>query len=84
MVSFGTSGHRGSASKNSFNENHIKAMAQAVAEFHLQKGVSKLFLGMDTHALSISAHRTILLIWYLLERQDIEEVLQKIVLMKII
>ncbi|WP_044419482.1 alpha-D-glucose phosphate-specific phosphoglucomutase [Halarcobacter anaerophilus] len=60
MVSFGTSGHRGSASKNSFNENHIKAMAQAVAEFHLQKGVSKLFLGMDTHALSIPAHRTTL------------------------
>lgn len=60
MVSFGTSGHRGCASKNSFNEEHIMAMAQAVAEFHLQKGHSQLFLGMDTHALSIPAHRTTL------------------------
>jgi phosphoglucomutase len=60
MVSFGTSGHRGCASKYSFNENHIMAMAQAVAEFHLEKGHSKLFLGMDTHALSIPAHRTTL------------------------
>ena len=36
MVTFGTSGHRGCASKNSFNEEHILAMAQAVAEFHLE------------------------------------------------
>eukprot|EP01029_Cantina_marsupialis_P025362 TRINITY_DN67072_c0_g2_i1.p2 TRINITY_DN67072_c0_g2~~TRINITY_DN67072_c0_g2_i1.p2 ORF type:complete len:539 (-),score=128.85 TRINITY_DN67072_c0_g2_i1:311-1927(-) len=60
MVSFGTSGHRGSASKNSFNEEHIMAMAQAVAEFHLEKGHTALFVGMDTHALSIPAHRTTL------------------------
>ena len=60
MVSFGTSGHRGCASKNSFNEDHILAMAQAVAEFHLEKGHSKLFIGMDTHALSTPAHRTTL------------------------
>jgi len=60
MVSFGTSGHRGCASKNSFNEEHIMAMAQAVAEFHKQKGHSKLFVGMDTHALSTPAHRTTL------------------------
>lgn len=60
MVSFGTSGHRGSSTKNSFNESHILAMAQAVAEFHLEKGHSQLFLGMDTHALSTPAHRTTL------------------------
>ncbi|WP_320035241.1 phosphoglucomutase (alpha-D-glucose-1,6-bisphosphate-dependent) [Halarcobacter sp.] len=60
MVSFGTSGHRGCASKNSFNEEHILAMAQAVAEYHLEKKHSQLFLGMDTHALSIPAHRTTL------------------------
>ncbi len=60
MVSFGTSGHRGCASKNSFNEEHIMAMAQAVAEFHNQKGHSQLFVGMDTHALSTPAHRTTL------------------------
>ncbi len=60
MVAFGTSGHRGCASKNSFNEEHIMAMAQAVAEFHKQKGHSQLFVGMDTHALSTPAHRTTL------------------------
>ncbi len=60
MVSFGTSGHRGCASKSSFNEDHILAMAQAVAEFHLEKGHSKLFIGMDTHALSTPAHKTTL------------------------
>ena len=60
MVSFGTSGHRGCASKNSFNEEHIMAMAQAVAEFHLEKGHTQLFVGMDTHALSTPAHRTTL------------------------
>jgi phosphoglucomutase len=60
MVSFGTSGHRGCASKNSFNEEHIMAMSQAVAEFHLEKGHSQLFVGMDTHALSTPAHRTTL------------------------
>ncbi len=60
MVSFGTSGHRGCSSKNSFNEEHIMAMAQAVAEFHLEKGHSQLFVGMDTHALSTPAHRTTL------------------------
>merc|ERR1711879_661823 len=60
MVTFGTSGHRGCASKNSFNEDHILAMAQAVAEFHLEKGHSKLFIGMDTHALSTPAHKTTL------------------------
>lgn len=60
MVEFGTSGHRGCASKNSFNEEHIMAMAQAVAEFHKQKGHSQLFVGMDTHALSTPAHRTTL------------------------
>lgn len=60
MVTFGTSGHRGCATKNSFNEEHIMAMTQAVAEFHLQKGHLQLFVGMDTHALSTPAHRTTL------------------------
>lgn len=60
QVSFGTSGHRGCSSKNSFNEGHILAMAQAVSEFHLEKGHSKLFIGMDTHALSTPAHKTTL------------------------
>lgn len=60
MVSFGTSGHRGCSSKNSFNEKHIMAMSQAVAEYHIENGVDRLFVGMDTHALSTPAHRTTL------------------------
>lgn len=58
QVSFGTSGHRGSSTKQSFNEAHILAMAQAVAEYHKAQGHEKLFLGMDTHALSTPAHKS--------------------------
>jgi phosphoglucomutase len=55
-VAFGTSGHRGSSLKNSFNEPHILAVSQAICEYrkaHKIKG--PLFLGIDTHALSESA-----------------------------
>ncbi|WDE00950.1 phosphoglucomutase (alpha-D-glucose-1,6-bisphosphate-dependent) [Thalassomonas actiniarum] len=53
QVSFGTSGHRGSAAKLSFNEAHIQAICQAVAEYRQQAGYQgPLFLGKDTHALS--------------------------------
>jgi phosphoglucomutase len=52
-VAFGTSGHRGSAFKNAFNEAHILAITQAICEHRKQQGVDgPLFLGMDTHALS--------------------------------
>ncbi|MDO6487810.1 phosphoglucomutase (alpha-D-glucose-1,6-bisphosphate-dependent) [Colwellia sp. 6_MG-2023] len=52
-VSFGTSGHRGSSAKISFNEAHILAICQAVVEYrHEQKITGPLFLGKDTHALS--------------------------------
>ncbi len=52
-VQFGTSGHRGTADKHSFNEDHILAIAQAVAEVRAEKGTKgPLFLGKDTHALS--------------------------------
>ena len=60
-VAFGTSGHRGSALNRSFNEAHILAIAQAVAEYRSQAGIAgPLFLGMDTHALSAPAQRTTL------------------------
>ena len=60
-VAFGTSGHRGSALTGSFNEAHILAIAQAVAEYRAAAGVAgPLFLGMDTHALSAPAQRTTL------------------------
>lgn len=52
-VAFGTSGHRGSSSKRSFNENHILAICQAICEFRKQQDIDgPLFIGMDTHALS--------------------------------
>jgi phosphoglucomutase len=52
-VAFGTSGHRGSSLENSFNEAHILAISQAIAEFRKAEGTTgPLYLGMDTHALS--------------------------------
>ena len=60
-VTFGTSGHRGSSLKGTFNEAHILAVCQAVAEHRKEVGVTgPLFLGMDTHALSEPALRTAL------------------------
>jgi phosphoglucomutase len=52
-VSFGTSGHRGSALKRSFNEAHILAITQAICRYRRQQRIDgPLFLGKDTHALS--------------------------------
>jgi phosphoglucomutase len=52
-VAFGTSGHRGSSLEGSFNEGHVLAICQAIAEHRAARGVTgPLFLGMDTHALS--------------------------------
>jgi phosphoglucomutase len=52
-VAFGTSGHRGSAFKQSFNEAHILAVTQAICEYRKAQGTAgPLYLGMDTHALS--------------------------------
>jgi len=58
-VSFGTSGHRGSSFKNSFNENHILAITQAICLYRKQqKTDGPLYLGFDTHALSAPAYAT--------------------------
>ncbi len=60
-VVFGTSGHRGSSLKNSFNEDHIVAICKAISEYRKTKGFSgPLFVGMDTHALSEPAIATAL------------------------
>lgn len=60
-VSFGTSGHRGSSLKNSFNEDHISAIAQAICEYRAGQDITgPLFMGKDTHALSIPAEKTAL------------------------
>ena len=55
-VTFGTSGHRGTSSGCSFNEEHILAITQAICLYRQQNGIDgPLFLGIDTHALSESA-----------------------------
>jgi phosphoglucomutase len=60
-VAFGTSGHRGSAADRTFNEDHILAITQAIAEYRRGQGISgPLYLGKDSHALSAPAERTAL------------------------
>jgi phosphoglucomutase len=60
-VSFGTSGHRGSSLRAAFNEAHILATSQAIAEHRHSRGIDgPLFVGMDTHALSEPAFVTAL------------------------
>jgi phosphoglucomutase len=61
QVAFGTSGHRGSSLKDSFNEDHILAITGAICLYRSAHGISgPLFLGKDTHALSEPAHTTAL------------------------
>ncbi|GEM86738.1 phosphoglucomutase (alpha-D-glucose-1,6-bisphosphate-dependent) [Meiothermus granaticius] len=61
QVAFGTSGHRGTSLNGTFNEAHILAISQAVAEYRAAQGISgPLYLGMDTHALSEAAWGTAL------------------------
>lgn len=58
-VIFGTSGHRGSALKRTFNEAHIVAISQAIAEYRKSANITgPLYLGRDTHALSLPAWKT--------------------------
>jgi len=60
-VSFGTSGHRGSSLRGSFNEAHILAMTQAICDYRRrQRTDGPLYLGKDTHALSGPAQRSAL------------------------
>ncbi|WP_306233103.1 phosphoglucomutase (alpha-D-glucose-1,6-bisphosphate-dependent) [Agrococcus beijingensis] len=60
-VAFGTSGHRGSAFDTAFNEAHILAITQAICEYRAGQGITgPLFIGRDTHALSLPAERTAL------------------------
>ena len=60
-ISFGTSGHRGSAFRRSFNQKHIFAITQAVCDYRKENGIEGfLFIGRDTHALSLPAFRSAL------------------------
>lgn len=61
QVSFGTSGHRGSSLRATFNEDHILAITQALCQYRTQQGINgPLYMGMDTHALSEPAFITAL------------------------
>jgi phosphoglucomutase len=58
-VAFGTSGHRGSSLSSSFNEVHILATTQAIVDYRREQGIQgPLFLGRDTHGLSLPAERS--------------------------
>ncbi len=59
QVSFGTSGHRGTSTQGSFNEDHVLAICQAIVEYRASQGIDgPLFIGKDTHALSTPAEIT--------------------------
>jgi phosphoglucomutase len=74
LVSFGTSGHRGSAEDGSFNEAHILATTQAICEYRAAQGISgPLYMGRDTHAASEPAERSALEV---LAANGVETILQ--------
>jgi len=74
-VAFGTSGHRGVATKGSFNEAHVAAITQALCEYRKEKGYTgPLFMGIDTHALSEPALATALEV---LAANGVETMIQK-------
>ena len=75
LVSFGTSGHRGTSLNGSFTEAHILAITQAICEYRRSKGIDgPLFIGKDTHALSEVAQRTALEV---LAANEIETIIQE-------
>ncbi|MGH7231343.1 MAG: phosphoglucomutase, alpha-D-glucose phosphate-specific, partial [Nitrospiraceae bacterium] len=75
LVSFGTSGHRGTALNGAFTEAHILAITQAICEYRRTRGIDgPLFMGKDPHALSAPAQRTALEV---LAAHGIETVIQR-------
>ncbi len=75
LVSFGTSGHRGTSLDGTFTEQHIAAISQAICEYRRQAGITgPLFLGKDTHALSGPAQTTALEV---LVANSVETVIQE-------
>ncbi|HLX70544.1 MAG TPA: phosphoglucomutase, alpha-D-glucose phosphate-specific, partial [Verrucomicrobiae bacterium] len=75
LVSFGTSGHRGSSLRGTFTEAHIAAITQAICDFRRSKGTNgPLYMGKDTHALSAPAQRTALEV---LAANDVIAVIQR-------
>src|SRR6267142_4633844 len=75
MVSFGTSGHRGSSLHGTFTEAHILAITQAICDYRKSQGTDgPLQMGKDTHALSAPAQRTALEV---LAANNVETVIQR-------
>jgi len=75
LVSFGTSGHRGTPSNGSFTEHHILAITQAICDYRSQgKTSGPLYMGKDTHALSSPAQRTALEV---LSANGVETIIQR-------
>ena len=75
MVSFGTSGHRGSPLNGSFTEAHILAITQAICDYRSSQGYDgPLYMGKDTHAVSAPAERTALEV---LAANKVETIVQK-------
>jgi phosphoglucomutase len=75
LVSFGTSGHRGSPLNGSFNEGHILAITQAICDYRRkQKTDGPLYMGKDTHAVSDPAQRTALEV---LAANNVETIIQE-------
>ena len=75
LVSFGTSGHRGSPLRGTFNEAHILAITQAICEYRRQQGIDgPLYMGKDTHAVSEPAQRTALEV---LAANNVETIIQQ-------
>jgi phosphoglucomutase len=75
LVSFGTSGHRGSSLRGSFNEAHIVAITQAICDYRQSRGTDgPLYMGKDTHGLSGPAQRTALEV---LAANGVETVIQR-------
>jgi phosphoglucomutase len=75
LVSFGTSGHRGTSLNATFTETHILAITQAICEYRRDRGITgPLFMGKDTHALSRPAERVALEV---LAANDVETFIQR-------
>jgi phosphoglucomutase len=75
LVSFGTSGHRGSPLESTFNEAHILAITQAICEYRAAKKISgPLYMGKDSHAVSAPAQRTALEV---LAARKVETIIQR-------
>jgi phosphoglucomutase len=75
LVSFGTSGHRGSSLRGSFTEAHIAAITQAICDYRQGQGIDgPLHMGKDTHALSEPAQRTALEV---LSANGVETIIQR-------